>query len=502
MGEPPLGRVVDGRYRIERRIGAGGMGEVYAARQLNVDRMVALKLLHPDRIGDAKAVAQFLEEARAVGKLTGPHAVTLHDAGTMEDGSPYLAMELLEGMTLRDYLAAKDPPLDEIVSIVDAIALGLDEAHRRGIVHRDLKPANVFIAETPGHRAQVKILDFGLAHLVEEREPRARTAGTLLYMAPECLRGEPATARADVYALAIVAYEMLAGTHPFAGRSRAELLEAQLSEVPEPIDEIRDEPLPLAFVELLARSLAKPPRLRPLDAGAFRAALRAAFELPAERASKLPEVAPRGRAGDSTVMSEAVVSRTLPTQPGRASRGGMARWRPFLALAGVVTAAGLTLALRSGDDPEPALAASPPTPPPSAVVAVEVTISVESEPSGARLAVDGVAAGQTPTTLTVPQSETPIELRVEVEGHAPQTRVLVPLRDTSVVLQLASPDVSAVPSVPEATVPSSKPSPSVAPLPAPRVAAPKPSAVAAPSAAAVPSAANVDLQNRVHGYLD
>ena len=313
-----VGQVIEGRYRIERKIGGGGMGVVYVARQLNVDRRIALKLLRPERARVERAVAQFLTEATAVSRLASPHTVTLHDVGRLADGAPFIAMELLEGQTLRQRIVQGPLELDEIMSVIDSVALSLAEAHERGVIHRDLKPNNVFLARTPGHSAYVKVLDFGLARLLDAEDDQVRAAGTPPYMAPETLRGGTVDARTDVYALAMVAYELLAGRHPFADEEGDALIEAQLSKTPPPVSDVCERELPAAVSDLLARALAKPPRLRPADAGAFRDAWRDAFGLAATRPPSEPRAVPLSQ--QETVASQTVVSRTLPDVRSRGSR--------------------------------------------------------------------------------------------------------------------------------------------------------------------------------------
>jgi eukaryotic-like serine/threonine-protein kinase len=507
VSAPPIGKVVDGRYRIECRIGAGGMGEVYAARQLNVDRRVALKLLRPERIGDEAAVARFLEEARAVGSLTSPHTVTLHDAGTMEDGAPYLAMELLEGATLRAHMASGPLDVDEAIRTVDAIALALDEAHRRGIIHRDLKPANVFVANTPGHVSQIKVLDFGLAQVVGDPSDDGRTGGTLLYMAPEALRGGEITPRTDVYALAMVTYEMLTGRHPFKGKKRAAVVDAQLHEVLPTLDEACDAALPKAFVALVSKGLAKPARLRPKDAGAFRRAMRRAFDLPLETRTPTPKRP--SLAADATIASETVVSRTLETPAPDRPR---ARWLAAAAVAAALLGA-FALRVSDGADSE---GSAVPAPAPQTVA-----IAVDSEPSGASLRVGGDLRGHTPMTLTVAHGDHDLELEVEAPGFGAVHRTIRPTQDTTVVIQLASPrSVASEPSVDAATASGAVTSSAVTTPPtavrptavrptavrptAARPASPGPASPVPPAEGPPPAAAPAasTMSDRVHDYLD
>lgn len=233
-----------GHYQIQSFIGAGGMGEVYAAKDPRLGRKVAIKLLPATVSSDADRLKRFEQEARAAGILNHPNILTIHDIGEYE-GIPYIVSELLEGETLRERM--KDGPLSpaRVVDIALQIARGLAAAHERGIVHRDLKPENLFIT-TDG---RAKILDFGLAKLTQPRFvdveaggeafPVVRTSpgllmGTVGYMAPEQLRGEEADHRADIFAFGVILYELLTGERPFRGDSAADTMSAILKqEAPE-----------------------------------------------------------------------------------------------------------------------------------------------------------------------------------------------------------------------------------------------------------------------------
>ncbi len=241
-GEAPgalLGKQL-GHYEVLSFIGAGGMGEIYAARDPRLGRKVAIKLLPAAVSRDADRLRRFEQEARAVGMLNHPNILTIHDIGEY-DGAPYIVSELLEGETLRERM--KDGPLapSRVVDLALQITRGLAAAHDRGIVHRDLKPENLFV----NNDGRMKVLDFGLAKLTQPRFsgtdangqglPIVRTSpglvmGTIGYMAPEQLRGEEADHRADIFALGVILYEMLAGARPFAGASAAETMSAILKE--------------------------------------------------------------------------------------------------------------------------------------------------------------------------------------------------------------------------------------------------------------------------------
>jgi serine/threonine-protein kinase len=265
-------------YKVTAKLGAGGMGEVYRAHDEQLDRDVALKVLPASSFSDAAARARLLREARSAAALNHPHICTIYEVGEA-DGQAYIAMELVEGESLSARLAAGPLPAKQVLRYGSQIADALSHAHERGIVHRDLKSANV--ALTPDGRA--KVLDFGLAKRVSGEELAEVTrsqlsltapgavAGTLAYMAPEQLRGEPADARSDIWALGVVLHEMLSGQRPFQGKSGYELSAAILREQPGPLP--AKAPLPLRAV--VGRCLAKEPGERYQRAAEVRAALEA-----------------------------------------------------------------------------------------------------------------------------------------------------------------------------------------------------------------------------------
>jgi serine/threonine-protein kinase len=235
-----IGRTL-GHYRIVDKIGAGGMGEVYRAHDERLDRDVAIKVLHEDVAQDAERLARFEREAKAVAKLDHPNILAIHDFGT-EDGVTYAVTELLSGENLRRSIPSSGMAWQKVVEIGGAVADGLAAAHGKGIVHRDLKPENVFITSD----GRVKVLDFGLAQVKEPVEEDAETAtltpagtvagsvmGTMGYMSPEQLRGQPVDARSDIFALGCVLYEMLSGKTAFLRQSAAETSAAILKEEPE-----------------------------------------------------------------------------------------------------------------------------------------------------------------------------------------------------------------------------------------------------------------------------
>lgn len=259
-----------GPYQVLRRLGAGGMGEVYVAADPRLGREVAIKVLNAGMMREADSRKRFQQEALAVAALNHPNIVHVYDVGTAEDGSPYLVMELLEGESLRSRMAGKPMPVRKVAEIAVQMARALGVAHAKGIVHRDLKPENVYLTR----QGLVKILDFGLAKLAvrplaeasSEDATRAMhtqagmVLGTVGYMAPEQVQGLPVDARADLFALGVVMWEMLSGSHPFRGDSAIDTMHAILREDP---PEIAPElGLPPTMERILRRCLEKDPDAR------------------------------------------------------------------------------------------------------------------------------------------------------------------------------------------------------------------------------------------------
>ena len=287
-----------GPYKIIDLLGAGGMGEVYRARDTRLGRDVALKIIPPELARDPDRIRRFEQEARAAGALNHPNVCAIYDVGT-QAGTPFVVMELLEGESLRSRLESGPIPTRRAISYAAQVAHGLAAAHEKGIVHRDLKPENLFITRD----GRVKVLDFGLAKLTSPETPegersRSGTAtgsgailGTPGYMAPEQVRGQDADARSDLFALGAILYESLAGKRAFHGASQFETMHAILNEDPPPLS-ASGKQVPPGVEHLVRHCLEKRPEQR------FQSARDLAFHLEA--------------AGGENLTTE------LPARPGRA----------------------------------------------------------------------------------------------------------------------------------------------------------------------------------------
>ena len=261
--DPYLGRVVAGRYRLEARLGEGGMGIVYRARHVLIDRIVALKLIRPDLRSETHLRAWMLREARAANRVDHAHIVEIHDVGETEDGELYLVMEYLVGTSLSSEIAKGQLPIIRAVDILEQMCAALSRAHDLGVVHRDLKSDNIMLTVRGGRHDFVKILDFGLAALARDPRlaPKGAVFGTPEYMSPEQAKGEDATALSDLYSLGILFFEMTTGQLPFRSRSRDTLLEMQRSGAPPSPRSLRND-LPDQAEQIILRLLEKDPRRR------------------------------------------------------------------------------------------------------------------------------------------------------------------------------------------------------------------------------------------------
>ncbi|AJF69650.1 serine/threonine protein kinase [Streptomyces vietnamensis] len=337
--------MLDGRYRVDARIAVGGMATVYRAVDTRLDRVLALKVMHPDLATDAAFVERFIREAKSVARLAHPNVVGVFDQGA-EGAYVYLAMEYVAGCTLRDVLRERGALSPRAaLDILEPVLAALGAAHRAGFVHRDMKPENVLI----GDDGRVKVADFGLVRAVgSATATTGAVLGTVSYLAPEQIEHGTADTRADVYACGVVLYEMLTGGKPHSGDTPAQVLYQHLN---------TDVPVPSATVpglapeldDLVAAATARNPELRPYDAVALLALLREARAgLGDEQLDAVPPLA-RSEARDTAEDRTSVIARPVPVEhtnrlpAPEAPRAGRRRppRGPLLAVVAVLLALGL-----------------------------------------------------------------------------------------------------------------------------------------------------------------
>ena len=369
--DPLLGRILNGKYRIESEIGQGAMGTVYLGEHIGLKKKVALKILHSDLQVSDESLQRFQREGIAAGKFNHPHLIQIFDFDKSEGRLFYLAMEYVEGVNLTLFLRQRGRlPVETALKLARQILSCLAEAHRHGIVHRDLKPDNIMVSEASRGELRVKVLDFGLSKLVDRRlnsslvtQP-GRLLGTPLYMAPEQVAGDEADERSDVYAAGLILYEMLAGERPFREKDSTQLfLTRPMAEAPSLRANLPDLWVPDELDELLRHALERDREQRYQSAEEMLSAL---DDVPLasapgdERSRGLGASGARPRAASAAAAQPASASvrgtRVVPAAPAAPSAARRPRW-PFFAgaLAVLVVGAGaLVLFLGGGGGARPA----------------------------------------------------------------------------------------------------------------------------------------------------
>ncbi len=294
--DPLVGTILQDRYRVERVIGIGGVGSVYRATQIGLDRRVAVKVLRPELTQSKTAMERFAREARTAAKLQHPNIVTVHDFGTTPDGRAFLVMEFLEGLNLAQWIRKRRPTdLRSVCDYLLSSCAAIGALHESGIIHRDIKPSNIMIVSRQTG-ASVKVVDFGLVRPTISDDANDLTGGLVLgtpeFMAPELFTGQKPDERSDLYALGVTAYEAITGELPFGTGSFREMFARHSNDVPARPSSKRDD-LPPGVDDMIFRSLAKRPDRRFTTAADFASGIEAAFDrTPAIPHAAIPVVAP------------------------------------------------------------------------------------------------------------------------------------------------------------------------------------------------------------------
>jgi eukaryotic-like serine/threonine-protein kinase len=401
--DPNLGTLLAGKYRLESLLGRGGMGAVYKATHVMLGRPVAVKMIKPDLVGSPEMVRRFQREARAATSLDHPHIVRVYDLGETDDGTLYIAMEFVEGATLKDAIRSGGPMAPErIARFAAMVASALSTAHRQHVVHRDLKPQNLVLTTNSQGQESLKLLDFGIAKTFEDGATQLTAAGYALgtphYMAPEQATGKEIDGRADIYALGVIVYEMLVGDVPFNDASTPAILIKHMTEPPEPPSRRRPGIHP-ALETIALTCLEKDPQRRYQSASDVTAALRDAF--PNEVPSATREFTGLGTAAASATDAATIVTPSpapavvSPATSAAPPAAGTAAQQPAASVPAVVPVAE---AVPPPRPPVPEPAPAPPPPP-----ATRPTMAAAVEPPVAAAAASAPAArkGSTARLLVV-----------------------------------------------------------------------------------------------------
>ncbi|MCP4687876.1 MAG: protein kinase [Desulfobacterales bacterium] len=389
-----------GRYQIVEELGRGTMGVVYKAHDPHIDRAVALKIMRGDRAVSDEFVQRFLTEAKAIGRLSHPGIVTIHDIGRDNDAI-YIAEEFLEGELLYTVTREKRMGPDNVADIGVQLAEAMDYAHGKGIIHRDIKPSNIIV----GPDGRVKIMDFGIARIEDPDKVRLTQAGMILgtpaYMSPEQVAGAPLDGRSDLYSLGVILYELAAGERPSKGGDLAEIFKSILSDAPEAPKKI-DPSIPASLSTVIMKCLEKSPEDRFQTCGEMADALRGRISLdePGEG---------RGAA------------RETPGKAGREKRSGPVRFLIIVLLAACMAGGGVFYYLQSGKDKEwtaPEVDYIPYVEEieSSNTTVVEGVLKLESTPTGAEVYLNDALEEETPYDVTLYLGKT-YKIRLKKENH-------------------------------------------------------------------------------------
>ncbi len=446
-----LGELLGGRFLVLKKIGAGGMGAVYRARQEGMDRDVAVKVLLGDLTENDTVLRRFTLEALAVSRLKHPNTIQIFDYGTTPQGNPYIAMEMLEGATLHEVLRKERPlPIRRALRIMSQVAASLAEAHTKGIVHRDLKPENIFLIDVSGNPDFVKVLDFGVAKMADSKDEKGTLTqagsifGTPRYMSPEQCSAQPVDHRSDIYALGVILFEMVTGLPPFNSDQPLTLLLSHVNELPPQPSAIElpgkdgtpiKQLIPAEVEELILTLLEKNPADR----------LQTSEDLSKE-CSKLAEALPPAfdeRVGEAeadalgvrlpSMHTMSMTSRTMRMTPEQAAAAlappqpPKKKSSPLIPIVlGLVVATAAAVGVVATQKPEPKeikLAEPPPgtviPPPAQPLKDDEVTATLTSQPPGATVLRGNENLGVTNLTMTRKKDAPAEVVQLVLKGYKP-----------------------------------------------------------------------------------
>ncbi|MCG8425025.1 MAG: protein kinase [Proteobacteria bacterium] len=459
--DPYIGRTIADRYHVHNKLGEGGMGSVYLAQHITLEKQVALKILHRELARKADLVQRFLQEAKAASRIRHENVIDITDFGITPEGAVFFAMEVLEGRDLHD-LIARAKYEDRIIpwqrsrSIFLQICAALSAAHHKGVIHRDLKPENIYLVEWLGHRDFVKLLDFGIAKLTEvsdQDRKLTRTGmlfGTPEYMSPEQARGDKVDERVDIYAMGCILYQLITGSVPFTADNFMGILSQHLT-VPPPVipdDRLAAVQAPPGINQVIGKALAKEREHRFASVDDMVSAIHALEEgedgggqvvpvvqAPSDGMRKRTEWTGRVAMPDTDIGSGKPAPPAAPRKTGLWIAAGLIGAAAMLAIAFVAmeqgqgqnavqpvteqeqtpAQTGVNTAAGPGDDAPVKPSSEPPEP--TVATTARVSVIIRSEPSGANVIDEqGEVVGVTPLDLTMPVSRQARRFRLQLRG--------------------------------------------------------------------------------------
>lgn len=511
--DPLIGRVLDGRYRIERSVGEGGMGIVYLATHVTLNKRMAVKVLRGEMARDQDVVQRFVQEAQASSAIGHPNIIDISDFGRLPDNAVFFVMEYLEGEPLTDRISrSKGLQVREALPILEQIASALSSAHSAGIVHRDMKPDNIFLIQRGQTRDFVKVLDFGIAKVGGAASKLTKTGtvfGTPHYMSPEQAAGQMVDQRTDIYALGVIMYEMVTGKVPFDADTFMGILSKHMFEPPRPPTEVGEKADLGALEPVILRALAKKPEQRYqsmddliVDLGLVRSGERPNLPM---TSVPVPNLGPRvnefaRHAPAQTVVQYAPGAQNPQRHADDGADGALGFSRRtiitlflsvFALLAiGVIAGGAYAFTRRAAtvtaaadhvpSSPTPSPNAPTETVPPSSAPVIRTEmVRIESSPGGAAVTVDGATIGVTPVSMPKPTGADVHPIELTLAGYEVARFVVTPSTADVLSIPLAA-VVAEAPRVASETRPSTGPRPSSGRLPpsTPAVEIPPPTMVA------------------------